>query len=97
MKRIRVSSPAERDLDEIWYRIATQSGSMEIAATAVESITSTFALFGNPDAKPVGHKTGPALAAPWSTGEGRNSEDESRRKAQDARQPERLRYVSPPA
>ena len=51
MKRIRVSTLAERDLDNIWYRIATQSNSMEIANGVVESITVTFPLFaGNPEA-----------------------------------------------
>ena len=51
MKRIRVASLAEQDLDNIWYRIATQSGSIEIANGVVESITETFSLFaGNPEA-----------------------------------------------
>ena len=45
MKRIRVASLAEQDLDDIWYRIATQSGSIEIANGVVESITETFLLF----------------------------------------------------
>ena len=47
MKRIRVANLAERDLDEIWYRIATQSGNMEIANGVVESITETFPLFAS--------------------------------------------------
>ena len=51
MKRIRVSSLAERDLDGIWYRIATQSNSIEIANGVVESITDSFPLFArNPEA-----------------------------------------------
>lgn len=36
MRRLRVSSIAERDLDRIWYRIAIKSGSMEIANGVVE-------------------------------------------------------------
>ena len=31
MKRIRVADPAEQDLDDIWYYIAKNSGSIEIA------------------------------------------------------------------
>lgn len=51
MKRIRVSSLAERDLDDIWYRVATLSGSIEIANGVVDSITQTFPLFArNPEA-----------------------------------------------
>ena len=45
MKRIRVSRPAERDLDSIWRYIAKESGSLEIADRLVESITRTFPLF----------------------------------------------------
>jgi len=47
MKRIRVADLAERDLDKIWYRIATKSGSIEIANGVVESITETFKLFAS--------------------------------------------------
>jgi len=47
MKRIRVSSFAEQDLDEIWYRIATQSGSVQIASGVVESIAEKFSLFAS--------------------------------------------------
>lgn len=51
MKRIRVSSLAEKDLDEIWYHIATRSGSIEIADGVIHSITRTFSLFADtPDA-----------------------------------------------
>lgn len=46
MKRIRVSAPAERDLDGIWVYLARQSGSFEIADRAVESITEVFSLLG---------------------------------------------------
>ena len=45
MKRIRVSHPAERDLDDIWYYIVKRSGSMDVADRLVESITETFPLF----------------------------------------------------
>jgi toxin ParE1/3/4 len=45
MKRIRVSHPAERDLDDIWYYIVKKSGSIEIADRLIESITETFPLF----------------------------------------------------
>jgi toxin ParE1/3/4 len=45
MKRIRVAAPAERDLDEIWFYIAKNSGSIEIANGVVDSITDAFPLF----------------------------------------------------
>lgn len=45
MKRIRVAAPAERDLDEIWYRIATDSGSVDIANKVIDSIADVFPLF----------------------------------------------------
>lgn len=45
MRRIRVSGLAERDLDNIWYHIAKNSGSTEIASSVVESITRAFPLF----------------------------------------------------
>ena len=45
MKRIRVSRPAERDLDDIWYYIVKKSGSIEIADRLVDSIMETFPLF----------------------------------------------------
>ena len=47
MKLIRVSSLAERDLDDIWYEIAKRSGSIDIASTVVDSITNVFPLFAN--------------------------------------------------
>jgi toxin ParE1/3/4 len=51
MKRIRVSDPAELDLDDIWYEIATRSGSIEIATGLIDSITEVFPLFAsNPEA-----------------------------------------------
>jgi toxin ParE1/3/4 len=51
MKRIRVSALAERDLDDIWYRIAKQSGSIDIANSVIDSITAAFPLLArNPEA-----------------------------------------------
>ena len=51
MKRIRVAAPAEQDLDGIWYHVAKNSGSIEIANGVVESITDAFPLFAsNPEA-----------------------------------------------
>ena len=51
MKRIRVSSLAERDLDEIWYEIAKRSGSIDIASDILDSITGVFPLLAsNPKA-----------------------------------------------
>lgn len=47
MKRIRVSAPAERDLDDIWRHIATESGSIDIANGVVDSITDVFPLFAH--------------------------------------------------
>jgi toxin ParE1/3/4 len=47
MKRIRVAAPAERDLDDIWYRIGVDSGSIEIANGVVDSITEVFPLFAH--------------------------------------------------
>jgi toxin ParE1/3/4 len=44
MKRIRVSHPAERDLDDIWYYIAKKSGSTDTADRLVESIAAAFLL-----------------------------------------------------
>ena len=51
MKRIHVSDLAEQDLDNIWYEIATKSGSVEIADGVIESITETFALFARSPCK----------------------------------------------
>lgn len=47
MKRIRVAAPAERDLDDIWHRVAAQSGSIDIADGVVDSITEVFPLFAH--------------------------------------------------
>ena len=38
------SPQADSDLDDIWYYVATQSGSFEIADRLIESITSRFLL-----------------------------------------------------
>ncbi len=40
----RLSSPAESDLDEIWYYVASRSGSLEIADRLIDAIASRFAL-----------------------------------------------------
>ncbi len=45
MKRIRVSRPAERDLDDIWHYVGKKSGSIETADRLVDSITEAFHLF----------------------------------------------------
>ncbi len=47
MNRVRVSSLAEQDLDDIWHEIAKRSGSLEIANGVVDSITDIFPLFGS--------------------------------------------------
>lgn len=46
-RRIRVAAPAERDLDDIWYRIARDSGSIDIANRAIDAITEVFPLFAH--------------------------------------------------
>ena len=38
----RVAASAERDLDDIWHYVATQSGSIEIADRFVDSLTDRF-------------------------------------------------------
>jgi toxin ParE1/3/4 len=38
----RLSSRAEADLDDIWYYVAKQSGSIEIANWLIESISDRF-------------------------------------------------------
>ncbi len=40
----RVSSEAEAELDAIWYYIATESGSMDVADRFVDSLTDRFYL-----------------------------------------------------
>jgi toxin ParE1/3/4 len=45
MKRIRVSGPAERDLDGIWYYIAKKSGSIDTANGVIDSLTEAFLRF----------------------------------------------------
>ena len=45
MKRIRVAALAEQDLDDIWYHVAKNSGSIEIANRIVDSIAEAFSFF----------------------------------------------------
>jgi len=40
----RVAPQAESDLDDIWYFIANQSSSIEVADRVIDSITARFAL-----------------------------------------------------
>jgi len=40
----RVSARAERDLDDIWYYVAQQSTSIEVANRLIDSITDRFVL-----------------------------------------------------
>jgi len=40
----RVARPAANDLDEIWYYVAKESGSVEIADRLIDSITNRFLL-----------------------------------------------------
>lgn len=40
----QVASVAERDLDEIWYYVAKQSGSFDIANRLIDTITDRFSL-----------------------------------------------------
>lgn len=47
MRRIQVADLAERDLDQIWHRVATSSGNIEVANGVVDSLTESFALFAS--------------------------------------------------
>jgi toxin ParE1/3/4 len=40
----RLSERAEADLDNIWYYVAKESGSLEIANRLIDSLTDTFLL-----------------------------------------------------
>jgi plasmid stabilization system protein ParE len=40
----RVAPQAESDLDDIWYFLATQSSSIDVADRVIDSITARFAL-----------------------------------------------------
>jgi plasmid stabilization system protein ParE len=40
----RVAPAAERDLDDIWYYVAKESGSIEIANRLIDAITGRFFL-----------------------------------------------------
>jgi toxin ParE1/3/4 len=42
--RLRIAPQAEADLDSIWYYVATESASVEIADRLVDSLTSRFLL-----------------------------------------------------
>jgi toxin ParE1/3/4 len=42
--RLRIAPQAEEDLDSIWYYVATDSASVEIADRLVDSLTSRFLL-----------------------------------------------------
>jgi len=42
MAEFRLSTDAEAELDEIWLRVARESGSIEIATRVVEDITDRF-------------------------------------------------------
>ena len=44
----RVAPQAESDLDEIWYFLATQSSSIDVADRVIDSITARFALLAQP-------------------------------------------------
>ena len=41
---LRVAPQAESDLDDIWYFLATESSSIDVADRAIDSITARFAL-----------------------------------------------------
>ena len=43
----RVASQAAADLDAIWYYVATESGSIEIANRLIDSITDRFILLAS--------------------------------------------------
>jgi len=45
MARLRVSRKARSELDSIWFYIARQSGSTEIASCIIDGITGRFWLF----------------------------------------------------
>jgi toxin ParE1/3/4 len=44
--RIRLSPQARADLDDVWFYVASESGSEERATRIVATITDKFALFG---------------------------------------------------
>ena len=47
MKVLRVSAAAERDLDDIWYYVATNSGSIERANKFVDAITQRISVLAH--------------------------------------------------
>jgi toxin ParE1/3/4 len=40
--RVRIAPQAESDLDDIWYFLATESGSVDVADRFVDTITARF-------------------------------------------------------
>jgi toxin ParE1/3/4 len=42
--RLRIAPQAEEDLDSIWFYVATESASVEVADRLVDSLTSRFLL-----------------------------------------------------
>ena len=44
MRQVQISRAAERDLDDVWQFIATESGNVNTALSVVTSITDAFAL-----------------------------------------------------
>lgn len=64
----RLAPRAETDLDDIWYYVATESGSMETANRLIDTITERFLALAN--FPYLGHSRGttsaPAIvASPW--------------------------------
>lgn len=47
MKILRVSAAAERDLDDIWHYVATNSGSVERANKFVDAITQRLSVLAH--------------------------------------------------
>jgi toxin ParE1/3/4 len=47
VKRLRVSAAAERDLDDIWHYVATNSGSLERANKFVDAITQRISILAH--------------------------------------------------
>ncbi|MEO8434444.1 MAG: type II toxin-antitoxin system RelE/ParE family toxin [Pyrinomonadaceae bacterium] len=43
----RIAPRAEADLDEIWYHVARESDSVEVADRLIDSITARFSLLSN--------------------------------------------------
>jgi plasmid stabilization system protein ParE len=43
----RIAPRAEADLDDLWYHVATESGSADVADRLIDSITARFFLLSN--------------------------------------------------